>query len=103
MTSDEKRYDQLQRLGCVPCRTLHIFSQIDVHHIVEGYRLGNKFTLPLCPWHHRGMPPDDWSNSDAAAHYGPSMKHSKGAFVERFGTERQLLEQTDELIKVLRL
>lgn len=104
MTSkaDLARYDQLRRIGCLPCLKDRILSQIDVHHLTDkGTRKlsgGNQASLPLCPWHHRSLPPDGWKISDAYEYYGPSLRLHKREFVQRYGTERALLDETNSLI-----
>lgn len=104
MTSkaDKQRFDKLHRIGCIACRKNGQFSDIDVHHLVDrGYRKhsgGNKATLPLCPHHHRNQPPDGWRPSEAYAFYGPSLAKHKREFIARYGSERELLAEVDQLI-----
>lgn len=89
-----ERYQALQDYGCMCCRKIGLIEQAEIHHITEGYRLGNDFTLPLCPWHHRGMPPHGFTSKKRAAKiYGPSLAENKKLFVEIYGTEKQLLEE----------
>lgn len=91
---EAKRISRFALIGCVACRQLGNFGEpYDVHHLVEGYRLGHRFTIPLCPWHHRGV---ECTPGDKLK--GPSLARSKRAFVERFGTERELLAEVDELL-----
>lgn len=77
---------------------------VDVHHLVDkGTRKhsgGHWSTLPLCPWHHRGIITDERSQREIEAKHGPSLKHSKKAFIERYGTERHLLGIVDELLSL---
>lgn len=101
--SDLARYDKLHSMGCLPCAKDRIFSQIDVHHLTDkGTRKlsgGNKASIPCCPWHHRGQPPDGWRVSDAYEFYGPSLRLHKREFIARYGTERQLLAEVDQQIE----
>lgn len=50
------RIDLLRRAGCCACACLGIVNTgTDVHHILRGgQRLGDWFTILLCPGHHRG-------------------------------------------------
>jgi hypothetical protein len=102
--SDLARYDALRRIGCLPCLKDRIRSEIDIHHLTDkGTRKlsgGNKASIPCCPWHHRGQPPDGWRPSDAYEFYGPSLRLQKREFTARYGTERELLAEVDALIKV---
>ncbi len=70
MNKDQRRYDLLQQIGCIACsREGAGYAAPDCHHIVEGNkRLGDEYTLPLCPWHHRGV---------RLAKPGPSLAKSK--------------------------
>lgn len=101
--ADITRYDRLQRIGCVACRKNGRYSQVDVHHLVDkGTRKhsgGNKATLPLCPWHHRGVPVDGYLCGSMCLLYGPSLALQKREFKRRFGTERELLAEVDALIE----
>lgn len=101
MTSkrDLSRFDALQRIGCIACRILGVFSQADVHHVLSGgRRTGHKDTIPLCPWHHRGvvghmeLPPRHLD-------IGPSLANGSKPFHARFGTQKELLAKVNELIK----
>lgn len=102
MNKRQRRFDRLQRMGCVACLSENIHSQPDIHHIVSnGYRRlsgGDESTIPLCPWHHRGVPPDDMTLADAESHYGPSLALSKRDFVSRYGRENDLLLLVNYLI-----
>lgn len=98
---DIERFAKLYALGCVV--SLVYFKRwepAEIHHLVEGRkRLGHQFTIPLSPWFHRGVPPlGDMRPSDASEKIGPSLALSKREFTSRFGSERELLEQTNKLI-----
>lgn len=68
-------------LGCVACRKDGEATPASVHHIVQGNRrLGHLFTLPLCPPHHQGD-----------GHRVPSVHFAKRTFVQRYGSELELL------------
>jgi hypothetical protein len=91
MTSrrDLSRFDKLQRIGCIACHILGIFSQADVHHILSGgRRKGHQNTIPLCPWHHRGV----------GSGQGPSLANGSKPFHATFGTQQDLLTKVNELI-----
>jgi len=68
-------------LGCVACRKDGESTPASVHHIVQGNRrLGHLFTLPLCQPHHQGD-----------GHRVPSVHFAKRTFVQRYGSELELL------------
>jgi hypothetical protein len=97
--ADRMRYDCFRHIGCIVSRLyLDRYELYDVHHLVEGYRLGNQYTIPLNPWFHRGVTVDNCSQADMERIYGPSLAKNKRAFVDTFGTERQLLEKVNAMV-----
>lgn len=96
----QERYDILQAMGCVSCLLDgHPGEPCDIHHLVEGRkRLGDHATLPLCPWHHRGIP-DTLSAKETERVKGPSLARNKREFVNKYGTERELLEFVNRAIE----
>jgi len=82
-------------MGCVACRLrLGVHEPTTVHHITSGgRRLGNMFTIPLCPWHHQGYCRRGLTSTKMAAIFGPSLAKSKTDFEREFGTELELLEK----------
>lgn len=73
-------------LGCVVCRNLGFgVSPAEVHHIGNGTlgkKASNYETIALCPSHHRN------------GGHGVAVHAGRKTFEERYGTERELLEQT---------
>ena len=102
--AERARFQALQTIGCVACRKNGVFSQADVHHLLSGggRRRGHSFTIPLCPWHHRGQPPGDLAVRTSTLVYGPSLARSPRKFREVFGTDEELLAQTDLLVGMLK-
>ena len=96
------RYAKLKALYCICCydEPLTVPAVLEIHHMTNGgRRIGNEFTLPLCSYHHRGVLPIDCKNSSTAElTYGPSFAKSKRKFIERYGTEAQLLQKVNNLI-----
>lgn len=108
MTSkrDQARYDKLHRIGCVACRKKGLgWRAVDIHHIVDkGYREhsgGNRATLPLCEYHHRGVPAHECLTREMYEIFGPSLALKKREFKRVFGTERELLAEVDQLIEAM--
>lgn len=92
----EERFRRLQKLGCIACRKRGRFSLPDIHHLnIGGHaghkRRGDRFTIPLCPPHHRGI---FWREED----HGPSLALHPRRFREEFGTDDALLREVDLLI-----
>lgn len=99
----EWRFTRFQDIGCLCCAMEgYLDVPVDVHHLVDkGDREksgGDAATLPVCPWHHRGVPPSGFSEDTARSYAGPSLALHKKSFKERYGTERELLALTDKLL-----
>ena len=93
--SDQARYRKLFDYGCVCCRLLDgRYSLPQMHHLVDrGTRAasgGNSATLPLCPWHHQGIPGMFGKNATRQV-MGPSLADGSKPFNARWGTQRDLL------------
>lgn len=106
--AQRRRFTDLQMVGCICCRLEGIAGDghpepADIHHItMGGRRLGHDYTIPLCPWHHRGVGVAGLPDSVLEAGKGPSLARSKRAFVARYGTEMQLLRMTNGHLERLR-
>ena len=90
----KERFGKLQDLGCICCLNERSgYRAPDIHHItLTGRRLGHDYTIPLCPYHHRGV------IGSHEVFRGPSLADGKKPFVDYFGTEQELLEQVNKLI-----
>lgn len=104
MTTRE-RYEALAKLGCIACRglTFKVPQKTEIHHQNAGghagqKKLGNRFTIPLCGWHHRGEPLSVKTKTEMTAAYGPSLAEQSKAFRLTFGDDLDLLGKADKLI-----
>ena len=95
--ADELRYMAFQEIGCICCRINgHPGESAEPHHIDQS---DNQKTLPLCPWHHRGVPPQGISTRAAESVLGPSLARSRSAFESEYGTEEELLESVNKQVE----
>lgn len=101
-TKEEKqRFERMAEIGCVACRMnkripLH---PTEIHHLIDGNkRIGHSASVPLCQWHHRGVPPCELSSKKANQMFGPSLALNGRAFKEVFGNDSRLLEFTNALL-----
>jgi hypothetical protein len=93
---ERKRFERLAEHGCICCKHHGHYRAAEIHHITEcRKRLGHDYTLPLCEWHHRGIPPEPLGKNDTARLFGPSLAQSKREFQICYGTERELLQEID--------
>ena len=84
--------ERLRTIGEMPCYACFqdgFETQSEVHHIRKNIGLSirpdHKLTIPLCPKHHR---------------FGKISIHlGKKAFVDRYGTEQEILEKVNREIE----
>lgn len=108
MTPDERdtRYFAIRSIGCIACLLFGVAGIVgpQIHHLNfgdrhGGARLGDEYTVGLCPWHHVGQPPERMWKAEAQERMGPSWELNPNAFRERFGTGVQLLAYQNRLIR----
>jgi hypothetical protein len=95
----ELRMQQLKRAGCCACAYLGIVNTgTDVHHILSGgQRLGDWFTILLCPGHHRGV----WTPELMElipVKKRVAISDGRKAFTRVYPCERQLWEETQNAL-----
>ncbi len=92
--AQKQRFQKLQELGCICCLKEGGYRAPDIHHITDcGRRMGHDYTIPLCPYHHRGVITDPHE-----IYRGPSLADGKRPFETCYGTELELLSQVNNLI-----
>ena len=91
--ADKERYDLLVQIGCIVCQIhKNIYTMPQIHHPWGRTKDGNQKTIPLCYYHHQ-------EGSDCPEY---TSRHPwKTRFVQRYGTEESLLEETN--IRIERL
>ena len=90
--ADKDRFKIMADIGCIICRKfLGIWGPCEIHH-TDGKTKGgaHQATLGLCFLHHR-------EGSDNQQY--TSRHPHKAKFEERYGTEAELLEYQNKLIK----
>lgn len=88
-------------VGCLACRRDHdSLVPAEAHHLLSGgRRISHDATVPLCPWHHRGACNSDAGSIDMEILYGPSLALSKRKFHELYGTDEEMLDETNRRVK----
>lgn len=94
---EELRIQQMLRLGCVACAYLEIvYPECEVHHLLAGNRrIGDWFTIPLCPGHHRGA----WTREQELLMHEKqlvSIADGRKAFSKIYPIERELWERVQD-------
>lgn len=88
--AEREHLNKVADLGCIVCRNLGYYgTPAEIHHIGNGTmskRASNYEVIPLCYIHHRT------GNNGVAVHSG------RKAFEANFGTEKELLKQTQGLL-----
>jgi|TARA_R100000479_G_C6311928_1_gene174370 hypothetical protein len=88
--AEKEHLRKVAELGCIACRKNGFYdTPAEIHHIsngIIGKRASHFETIPLCHYHHR--------TSNEAYHNDP-----KG-FTIKYGTQKELLEETMDLIYV---
>lgn len=69
------------------------------HHL-DG-RQHHDRTVALCCWHHQGYPFPGWSLEDMRHYYGPSLAEGSVPFHDEFGSNLELLERQNTILRVL--
>lgn len=101
--------DRLSHMDCIAC-VLNVLGgdfvhgpwwyASDVHHLLSGgRRRGHAYTLCLCPWHHRSIPPEPgMPMEEALRKYGPTLERQR-AFNAYYGTDDELLEKVNKILE----
>jgi len=85
--AESRRMDIIKRdIGCIACRKYGKEGEpADAHHLLSGgNRISHAATIPLCKMHH-DMP-------------GGSIHRNKVFFRDAFGTDEELLAETNRLV-----
>lgn len=93
------RMGKIRELGCLCCWMLPEYQMAEAHHITDfSQRKGHRFTVALCPWHHRGVPFFGLSRSECVKWYGCCLSDGSRPFRDRWGTFESLLQFQERLL-----
>jgi len=100
--AENKRFDQIQQRGCVPCyleaklqSRVWLVEPCDIHH-TEGQN--HSLTYGNCPWHHRGLRKIGVAEWIMVENFGPSMAKSPKAYRARYGSESDILAIQNKML-----
>lgn len=101
----QQRDYAIREIGCLVANILRIgFIPCEKHHLLvtglhgNGRRRGERFTIGLSVWSHRGIALPGWTIERCRDELGPSYAREPRAFRQRFGTDDELLELQNKLI-----
>lgn len=101
----EHRFRRLIEIGCIACWLDGLPNvPAEIHHQNLGgkagqKRLGDRATIPLCTWHHRGAPQAGITKSMMALQYGPSLACASREFRATYGDDETLLRLVNDMIR----
>ena len=91
--AEREHLNKVAELGCIVCRNEGFLdSPAEIHHIGNGAtskKSSHYESIPLCHCHHR------------TGGHGLAVHAGKKTWEAKFGTEKELLKQTLELIDVI--
>ncbi len=100
--AEEARFRKLKDMGCIACRLDALTAdgtEPQIHHFLSGgRRIGHMATVPLCYWHHNGLPYDGIPSAWLLANVGPSFHKHTREFRARYGTDAELLATVNAMI-----
>lgn len=106
----DRRDFAIRDIGCIACLLFGAGRvPCEKHHLNGGdqpgrKRRGERYTVGLCQWHHVGRCwcagfPVERDCPTCKATRGPSWRHHKREFIERFGTGDDLLAYQETLLQ----
>lgn len=101
---DEQRIDAIKEIGCICCLMEGLGKRYcEWHHLTKsGFTQGNKATIGICSWHHRGVCDEGRTSTEMKSIYGPSLAKGSKPFYATYGTYEFLLGYQDHLIEKLK-
>lgn len=95
---EQRRFQAIKEIGCIPCRMLGYYNvPCDIQHCISGgKRRGHSYSYGCCPYHHRNV--TDLDKETAYRIFGPSLATNKKEFIERFGSDDELIAEQNRLI-----
>lgn len=100
---ESARIARCKAAGCVACRMLGVVTdeRPEYHHFLyAGLRVGHRYGVALCLWHHQSRPGRGRSYEYMLDRFGPGLHDHKGDFRARFGTDQALLNFQDTLLGI---
>ncbi len=98
--AERQRWSDMRDIGCIACWQIGYYGvPPDMHHLINGYRIGHSATVALCEWHHRGIPRGGVVADMCRRGLGPSLAEHSREFHERFGSDEELLALQEQLLE----
>lgn len=95
------RWVRMKQMGCVCCWMVGRIpmEMPEIHHLKSGnVRIGHRFTIALCAWHHRAIRDEGKTAKQMAEDRGPSLAQGSRAFHTHYVSDQNLLDWQDHKI-----
>ena len=99
---EKRRFEAIVEAGCCACRQAHPdwLRPVEIHHLLDGgVRRGHSYSVGLCSHHHRGVPPNGFTQKSAESFFGPSLAVNGKAFRAMYGDDESLLKFQELLLR----
>lgn len=100
--AESARLAAVKRLPCIACVRYGTSPQAGIteaHHLLlGGRRIGHQATVSLCEWHHRAVPIYGCTSAKMTELWGPSLANGSKPFHAAFGSDQDLLDETNRLL-----
>lgn len=96
-----ERFGHIKAGRCVACwKRGMVTIGCDAHHLLSGgRRIGHEASVALCLWHHRGHPLPGVTPPQMRFQYGPSLMDGSKTFRAAYGTDAELLELQEQMLR----
>lgn len=87
---------------CVVCQKRGNFTSggVEVQHLLSGgMRMGHRYTIGLCSYHHRGVRPLQFTRAQMRDVLGYSLMDGSKLFHAEHGSDIELLAYQDEVLE----
>lgn len=99
--ADIERRRAIHEGGCMACEQRGISMDgsgyVQWHH-TDGRKRHDR-TCGLCQWHHMGRPMYGMTIKECRETFGPSLFHESKAFHDEFGSNAELLERQNRILR----
>lgn len=103
--SEQARFDNMKDLGCIACildKRINPFEAVpcEIHHMDGRVKPGCELkTVPLCYFHHQGLPFDGKTEKELLQLIGPSWHKHRPYFRRKYGSDKEVIETVNKYLE----